>query len=332
MAAKRNGALDAVLQFAHVARPVVFEQALHGSGADLDSATGSVAVDKPMHQHGDVGAALAQSGQMKGHHIKAEIEVLAECAIFVRSLQVAIGRGHNAHVHLGAVVATHRTDFFVLQYAQKFGLQFERQFADFIEEDGTPAGSMEQSGLGPDGSRKGPSLMTKEFAFYQRGHEGYAVDGDERLARESAAEMNRPGNQLLAGARLTRDEHGRTRVFEPGNHAEYVLNFRRRPDDPVEFRLCVRALAQKFVLFHQLNLIGHAAQEQPQFFEGRKRLGDVVIGTKPHRLHGGLDRAVPCHQGYFGPRQNLFYAAEELEAGHLRHDHIAQNHVDRLVL
>src|SRR5882724_10483146 len=142
MAAESNSPFDGVLKFAHVARPVVFEQTLHGSGADLYSAAGSVAVDKPMHEHGDVGTTLAQSGQMNGHYIEAEIEVLAERAVFVGSLQVAIGGGHNAHINLGAVIAAHGSNFLVLQYAQELSLEFERQFPDFVEEDRAAAGSV----------------------------------------------------------------------------------------------------------------------------------------------------------------------------------------------
>jgi hypothetical protein len=61
--------------------------------------------------------------------------------------------------------------------------------------------------------------------------------------------VNRSRNEFLAGAGFTRDQHGGTSVLEAGNHAEDVLNLRRRPNDAVEFRLGVSALAKKFVFF-----------------------------------------------------------------------------------
>src|SRR2546421_5634815 len=107
---------------------------------------------------------------MYGYNIEAEIKIFPEAAVFVGGLKVSISGGHDAHIDLRAVVATNRADFFVLQYAQQFRLQLEGQFADFIEEDGAPAGSVEQSGLGPDGASKSTFLVAKEFAFDQSGY------------------------------------------------------------------------------------------------------------------------------------------------------------------
>src|SRR5271166_1926719 len=58
--AQCHGPLDAVFQFANVSRPVILQQALHRSMGHLHRTVGRVAVEKPVRQHGDIGAAFAQ--------------------------------------------------------------------------------------------------------------------------------------------------------------------------------------------------------------------------------------------------------------------------------
>ena len=93
----------------------------------------------------------------------------------------------------------------------------------------------------------------------------------------------------------------------------------------------IHPLAQKFVFLHQPNFIGHAPQEQPQFLQWRERLGDVVVGAKFHGLHRGFDGSVTGHERDLGARQKLFYLLQKLKARHVRHHHVAQDHVHRLL-
>ena len=93
----------------------------------------------------------------------------------------------------------------------------------------------------------------------------------------------------------------------------------------------IHALAQKFVFLDQANFLRHAPQEQPQLFQRRKRLGDVVVGAKLHGLHRGFDRAVSGHERNLGARQKLFYLLQKLQPRHVRHHHVGQHHVDGLL-
>ena len=54
-----------------------------------------------------------------------------------------------------------------------------------------------------EGSRR----IAEELAFDQCIRNGGAVDGDERLSRTAAGQMQRPGEHLLARAGRTQDEH-----------------------------------------------------------------------------------------------------------------------------
>ena len=112
--AQSHGPLDAILQFAHISRPVILQQGLHGGGRDLNRCAPSVTLQKPMGQHGDIGAAFAQGGQAHGHHVQAEVEVLAERAVTVFGFEIAVGGGNHAHIDLHLLIAAHGPNFFLL--------------------------------------------------------------------------------------------------------------------------------------------------------------------------------------------------------------------------
>ncbi len=144
--------------------------------------------------------------------------------------------------------------------------------------------------------------------------------------------MNGASDKFLAGATFAGDEHRCTGVFEARNHAQNFLNFRRGTDDAVHSGFGIRALAQEFVFLDQANFFRHSAQEKPEFFERRKRLGDVVICAQLHGLHRGLDRTMPGHERNLGAGQKLLYFLQELEPRHVGHDHVGQDHVGGLLL
>ena len=198
---------------------------------------------------------------VQGHHVEAEVKVFAERSVLVSRFKIAVGGGDHAHVDLNPLVAAHRTHFFFLQYAQQFGLQFQRQFADFVEKDRAAIGGLEQSLLRFQGSGECSLFIAEEFAFDQRGHERSAIDGDKGTVGESSAEMHGAGYQFFAGPAFAVDEDRRARVFQPRNHAQHFLNLGGRADDAVDRGFRIRTLTKKFVFLDQADLFRHAAQE-----------------------------------------------------------------------
>src|SRR5207253_9161559 len=79
---------------------------------------------------------------------------------------------------------------------------------DLVEEDGAAVGSLELADLELVGAREGASLITKQLALEELARHGGAVDLDERPRPAGREVVDRPRDQLLAGARLTRDENG----------------------------------------------------------------------------------------------------------------------------
>ena len=80
--------------------------------------SGGVAVQEVVHEHGDVGAPLAQRRQMDRNHVQAEIEIFSKGAGTIGSFQVAIGCGDHANIHVDLVVAADRSHLFFLERPQ----------------------------------------------------------------------------------------------------------------------------------------------------------------------------------------------------------------------
>ena len=93
----------------------------------------------------------------------------------------------------------------------------------------------------------------------------------------------------------------------------------------------IHALAQKFVFFHQANFVRHPSQKQAQFLQRREWLRDVVVGAQLHGLHGGFNGSMAGHERNLGARQKLFYLFQKLQPRHVRHHHVAEDHVHRLL-
>src|SRR3989442_13788925 len=79
---------------------------------------------------------------------------------------------------------------------------------DLVEEDGAAVGGLELADLELVGTREGASLVTEQLALQELSRHGGAVDLDEWPSPARGEVVDRPGDQLLAGAGLTRDENG----------------------------------------------------------------------------------------------------------------------------
>src|SRR6266852_1623679 len=324
--AKSDGAGDAILELPDVSRPIVVQETLHGRRGDLEICAGRVAVEEMVHEHGNIGATVAQGREVHGHDVQAKIEVFAKCALAVGSLEVSVGCSDDAHINAHMIIAANRPDFLLLQNAQELGLHLEGQFANFVEEDGAAVGGLEQSGLRFRGAGKGALFVAEQLAFHQRGNQRATIDSHEGSLRHGSAEMDGAGNELLAGAAFTGNQYRRARVLEAGNHAQNVLDIRGSADNAVEIFFGADALAQKGVLGHQANFFRHALQQQAHFFHA-EGFFDVIVGPQLHGIDGGFDGAVAGHDGYFGARQKNLDLAKQLNPAESRKLEIGEDKV-----
>src|SRR5579883_1217226 len=93
-------------------------------------------------------------------------------------------------------------DFALLQHAQQFGLQLERQIADLIQKNRTAVGLLKTPHPSLMGIGERSLDVTEEFIFQQRSRNAAAVHRDHGQLSTGRKEMNRPGNALFTRAGL----------------------------------------------------------------------------------------------------------------------------------
>ncbi len=207
---QRAALLDHVHELAHVAGPVLLLQQIERVGREAGDAPvqpGGEDLQRMLRQHGDVFASLAQRRQVQGDDIEAVIQVVAKLAEGDGGVEIAVGGGDDAHVHIHRLRRAQRAHLALLQHAQQLDLQRQRHIADLVEKQRAAAGLLEQPGLRLAGAGERTLGMAEKFRLEQGFGNGGAVDGDERPGLPRAGTVNGAGQHFLAGARLAANEH-----------------------------------------------------------------------------------------------------------------------------
>ncbi len=144
--------------------------------------------------------------------------------------------------------------------------------------------------LRADGAGERAALVAEELALENVRRDRAAVDRQEALVAPRAREVQRVGDQLLAGAALADDEDGRLGRRDQAHLLEEDFHLRRAADDALEAETLVELLVELDDLLLELPLLQLCEDALAQLIE-IDRLGQVVVGADPHRLDGGLDRA-----------------------------------------
>ena len=166
---------------------------------------------------------------MNGDDVEPVEQILTETSVLHLVLEIDIGGGNDAHIHLDGFHPTEAHELALLHHAQQLGLRLERDVADLVEEDAAFVREIEQTLLGVDGTGEGALDVTKEGGLEQVGRKVARVDGDERLVRAGGVAVDRARDQFLTGAAFPGDEDRRPA--------------RRRLDDEVENLFHPRTLA-----------------------------------------------------------------------------------------
>src|SRR5262245_30918365 len=102
-----------MLELADVARPHVGKESTERLGVDaLDwpVVLEHEALEEALGEKRDVLGPLAKGGQLHGHRIDAEVEILAERAVPHRGLRLTVRRGDQSEVHGHGTAATQPPD------------------------------------------------------------------------------------------------------------------------------------------------------------------------------------------------------------------------------
>ena len=106
-----------------------------------------------------------------------------------------------------------------------------------------------------DGAGERALDVAEELGLGEPLGNGRRVERDELLIAPRAVVVNRPRDQLLAGAGLALDQHGAVHRRDELERREDLLHRRALPDDVVEAEAVVQLRAQLRVLLAQARLV-----------------------------------------------------------------------------
>ena len=135
----------------------------------------------------------------------------------------------------------------VLEHAQELRLEVGADLADLVEEERAAVGALEAARARGDGARERAALVAEELALEHALGERLAVDRDERPADAVAPVVQQARDQLLAGAALALDEHGRAARRHAPHEIEQLAALRALGDDALgRVRVPTSCRSQRF--------------------------------------------------------------------------------------
>src|SRR5882672_347616 len=239
--------------------------------------------------------AVSERHYMNRKDVQPVIEIFAEMARRCFLLQVAIGRRDGPHIRYACAVLPDALVAFLLEDSKKLALHLQRNFADFVQENGAALRCFKASRAVFDCAGEGASDVSEEFALEKIFRNGRAIDPDERFVFALAAVVDFSRDQLFAGARLTRNEHRSLRWRDQVNLV----------DDLAQGGALADELAEGLGLHHFLQQIGvmhlELRFEPLDFLEGA-RVGNGGTHVVTEELAPGT--SLLAHFGAMIPNHN----------------------------
>jgi len=262
--AEHGRALQDVGQLTDVARPAVLEEELLDLAGDAADALAEALVgdlEEMADEQGDVLEPFPEGRQVDDDLVEAVEEVLPEGAGPDPFGQVPVRGGQDPDLDRRALARAERPELAVLQDAEELGLDGHGDLGDLVEEDDPAVGLLEQARLVPVGPGEGALAIAEQLRFEEVLGDGGAVADDERLVLVRAQAVDGPGDDLLAGPRLARDERAREVLGDVLDEPEDLEHGRIAADEALEDVLALQPLLEVQRLPAELALAGYPAQE-----------------------------------------------------------------------
>ena len=155
-------------------------------------------------QFRDVFAPLGQRRHADRHHRQAVKEVLAELAGGDLGLEVARGRGDDAHVDRDLGGAADALEGLVDQHAQDLVLRLARHVGDLVDEQRAAMRLLERADLASSGAVR--LFDAEQLDLHALRRDRRRVDDDERPAGATRQRVDGARDQLLAGTGRADDQ------------------------------------------------------------------------------------------------------------------------------
>ncbi|MNP10570.1 hypothetical protein D3C76_1027260 [compost metagenome] len=282
----------------------------------------------------DVRATLTQGRKLQGNHVEAVIQVFTELADLRQALEVAVGRGDQAHIDFLRLDRAHSTNFTFLQHAQQARLGLQWQLTDFIEEQGAAIRRFHQAGTAGAGAGECAFLVAEQFRLDQAFRNGRAVHRDHRRLGPLGEVVQGTRHQFLTGTGLALDQDIGVSRRDFADLAIQVLHRWARADD-ADFTVAVvatgfcRAIAgfggNRFDTGLRRLPVAQDACDGLEHFVMIERLGDVIHRAHLHRVHRRAQAGVAGHDQHRSALAQL----DQLGARRARQAQVTDDQVER---
>lgn len=165
-------------------------------------------MEKVLTENGEIAKAVGEGGEGDFEDTQAVIQVFAKTFFGDGAVEVLIGGGDEAEVDAEVVATTDAGEGFFFDEAEKFDLDGEGDFGNFVEEQGATGGTFEVAGFGGEGSGEGSFFVAEEFGFEKGFREAGAGEGDEGLLLTRAVVVDDFGGEGFADPGGASDEDG----------------------------------------------------------------------------------------------------------------------------
>src|SRR5437879_3972917 len=133
---QNHGALNDILQLAHVAGPIValqFLDVMFRQARARDSEPASGLLDKVLRKLLDILETLTQGRDINGENAEAVVQVEAKTACFGLSQKIAITGGDQTDLDASRPLVPHSLELAFLKDPQQLALQVQRDLPNFIK-------------------------------------------------------------------------------------------------------------------------------------------------------------------------------------------------------
>ena len=241
--------------------------------------------DEILDEIGNVLAPLGEARHAQRHDVQAVIEILAEAALAHVALEIAAGRGDDAHVDGHLLRAAEAQELLLDENAQDLALRLERHVGDFVDIERAAVRFLERADLARPA---GAILGAEQLLLDAVGRHGGGVEDDERPVGAVRLLMQKARGELLAGTRRAADQDAAVGRREAVDGAFQLIDGGRFAD---HLGRDGRALLELAHLALQLRGFERAQGHEDEAI-GLERLLDVVVGAALDGGDGGLDVAV----------------------------------------
>ncbi len=270
------------------------------------------------------------AGSAMGSDVEPVVQVLPEAPLPDFFLELAVGRRDHAHVHVDVHRPADPPERPLLEKPEQLGLQGRHHLADFVEKHRAAVGRFEQPALLAIRAGEGAALVPEQLALEQVLGQRRAGDVHERLGRAVAAEVNHLRREILAGAALPCQEHGRGGAG--GNLLEQRPDVHHRvavADDAVEAVGLRLGAPQRAHFAAQPRRLERFLDKECDLVEVEGLVG-VVIRALLHRLDGRIDARIGREQDHQRVGVGDLDAPQDVETVAVRQLVIEQDEVDAL--